>query len=98
MLSVRSCWFRSGMMLDPSRPHPNPRKAAEGYRLRVLAIDEPSAEVVQRIFTEYLEGKGDRAIANDVNRTKSRVLRRGDRTRTGVDRRMAGGSAPFGRF
>ena len=28
-------------------PHPNPRKAAEGFRLRVLAIDETSAEVVQ---------------------------------------------------
>ncbi|WP_246019463.1 recombinase family protein [Saccharothrix australiensis] len=24
-------------------PHPNPRKAVEGYRLRVLAIDEGSA-------------------------------------------------------
>jgi hypothetical protein len=34
------------------RPHPNPRKAAEGYRLRVLAIDEPSAAVVRRIFAE----------------------------------------------
>ncbi|MFC3898558.1 recombinase family protein [Lentzea rhizosphaerae] len=50
-------------------PHPNPRKAAEGYRLRVLAIDEPSAEVVQRIFAEYLTGEmGDRAIANGLNR------------------------------
>ncbi|MFD0923957.1 hypothetical protein ACFQ16_29785, partial [Saccharopolyspora rosea] len=28
-------------------PHPNPRKASEGYRLRVLAIDEPAAEVVR---------------------------------------------------
>lgn len=49
-------------------PHPNPRKAAEGYRLRVLAIDEPAAEVVRRIFAEYLSGKGDRAIANGLNR------------------------------
>jgi DNA invertase Pin-like site-specific DNA recombinase len=40
-------------------PHPNPRKSAEGYRLRVLAIDDESAWVVQRIFTEYLSGKGD---------------------------------------
>ncbi|MEV5541872.1 hypothetical protein AB0L13_34030 [Saccharopolyspora shandongensis] len=31
-------------------PHPNPRKATEGYRLRVLAIDEESAVVVRRIF------------------------------------------------
>ncbi|MDQ2789218.1 MAG: recombinase family protein, partial [Actinomycetota bacterium] len=49
-------------------PHPNPRKAAEGYRLRVLAIDDGSAEVVCRIFAEYLDGKGDRAIAGGLNR------------------------------
>ncbi|WP_112271267.1 recombinase family protein [Lentzea terrae] len=50
-------------------PHPNPRKAAEGGRLRVLAIDEPSAEVVRRIFAQYLTGEmGDRAIANSLNR------------------------------
>jgi DNA invertase Pin-like site-specific DNA recombinase len=47
--------------------HPNPRKAAEGYRLRLLAIDEPSAEVVRRIFAEYLDGRGDRAIAAGLN-------------------------------
>lgn len=49
-------------------PHPNPRKAAEGYRLRVLAVDEDSAEVVRRMFAEYISGKGDRAIANGLNR------------------------------
>jgi hypothetical protein len=49
-------------------PHPNPRKAAEGYRLRMLAIDEQAAEVVRRIFAEYLGGLGDRAIANGLNR------------------------------
>lgn len=49
-------------------PHPNPRKAAEGYRLRVLAVDEPTAEVVRRIFAQYLDGNGDRAIANGLNR------------------------------
>ncbi|MEV0054312.1 recombinase family protein [Saccharopolyspora shandongensis] len=49
-------------------PHPNPRKAAEGYRLRVLAIDEESAVVIRRIFAEYLGGRGDRAIANGLNR------------------------------
>ena len=48
--------------------HPNPRKAAEGYRLRVLTIEEASAEVVRRIFAEYLDGNGDRAIANALNR------------------------------
>jgi DNA invertase Pin-like site-specific DNA recombinase len=49
-------------------PHPNPRKAAEGYRLRVLVLDEAAAEVVRRIFAEYLDGLGDRAIANGLNR------------------------------
>jgi DNA invertase Pin-like site-specific DNA recombinase len=48
--------------------HPNPRKASEGYRLRVLTIDEATAEVVRRIFAEYLDGRGDRAIANGLNR------------------------------
>jgi hypothetical protein len=47
---------------------PNPRKAAEGFRLPVLAIDEASAVVVRRIFAEYLDGNGDRAIANGLNR------------------------------
>jgi DNA invertase Pin-like site-specific DNA recombinase len=49
-------------------PHPNPRKAVEGYRLRILALDEEAAEVVRRIFAEYIAGRGDRAIANGLNR------------------------------
>ena len=51
-------------------PHPNPRKAAEGYRLRVLAIDEEAAAVVRRMFAEYVDGMGDRAIANGLNRDR----------------------------
>lgn len=57
-----------GYVVVDAGPHPNPRKAAEGYRLRVLEIDEPAAEVVRRIFAEYLDGNGDRAIANGLNR------------------------------
>ncbi len=49
-------------------PHPNPRKAAEGYRLRVLELDPDAADVVARIFGEYLDGRGDRGIANGLNR------------------------------
>lgn len=56
-----------GYVVVDAGPHPNPRKAAEGYRLRVLAIDEETAPVVQRIFEEYLDGKGDRAIAAGLN-------------------------------
>jgi DNA invertase Pin-like site-specific DNA recombinase len=48
--------------------HPNPRKVVEGYRLRVLEIDPEAAEVVARIFGEYLDGRGDRGIANGLNR------------------------------
>ncbi|MEJ2852407.1 MULTISPECIES: recombinase family protein [unclassified Saccharothrix] len=59
-----------GYMTVDGGPHPNPRKAAEGYRLRVLAIDEPAAEVVRRIFAEYLSGRGDRAIATGLNRDR----------------------------
>jgi len=55
------------VVVDGGR-HPNPRKAAEGYRLRLLVIDEPAAEVVRRIFTAYLDGIGDRAIAAALNR------------------------------
>jgi hypothetical protein len=46
----------------------NPRKAAEGYRLRVLTVEDETAAAVQRIFAEDLDGIGDRAIANGLNR------------------------------
>ncbi|MFJ1767852.1 recombinase family protein [Amycolatopsis sp. NPDC088138] len=57
-----------GYVVVDGGPHPNPRKAAEGFRLRLLALDESAAEVVRRIFAEYLAGNGDRAIANGLNR------------------------------
>jgi DNA invertase Pin-like site-specific DNA recombinase len=57
-----------GYVVIDGGTHPNPRKAAEGYRLRVLAIEDASADVVRRIFAEYLEGSGDRAIAELLNR------------------------------
>jgi DNA invertase Pin-like site-specific DNA recombinase len=57
-----------GYVVVDGGQHPNPARAAEGLRLRVLVIDEPAAEVVRRIFAEYHEGKGDRAIAYGLNR------------------------------
>ncbi len=36
--------------------------------MRVLAIDEPAAAVVQRIFALYLDGMGRKAIAESLNR------------------------------
>ncbi|HEY2696050.1 MAG TPA: recombinase family protein [Pseudonocardiaceae bacterium] len=56
-----------GYLVVDGGPHPNPRKAAEGYRLRILVIEEETAEVVRRIFAEYLDEKGDRAIAHGLN-------------------------------
>ncbi|WP_410790969.1 recombinase family protein [Kribbella sp. C-35] len=49
-------------------PHPHPRKAQEGLRLKVLAIDEFAADVVRRIFDLYLQGWGKKAIAEYLNR------------------------------
>ncbi|MFL6142165.1 MAG: recombinase family protein [Labedaea sp.] len=62
-----ACLIRANDVVVDGGPHPNPHKAAEGYRLRVLTIDEVSAAAVRRIFEEYLDGKGDRAIANGLN-------------------------------
>ena len=49
-------------------PHPNPAKAADGKRLHALAPDPRTAWVVRRIFTEYREGRGLRAIAEGLTR------------------------------
>jgi site-specific DNA recombinase len=51
-----------GYSLIDTGPHPNPAKAADGKQLRVLAIDEPAAAVVVRIFAEFLAGAGIYAI------------------------------------
>ena len=47
-----------GYQLIDAGPHPNPAKAADGKRLHALAIDEPAAAVVERIFAEFLAGHG----------------------------------------
>ncbi|MBP2352633.1 hypothetical protein JOF29_003716 [Kribbella aluminosa] len=57
-----------GYVVVDGGPHPHPRKAAEGQRLRVLAIDEFAAAVVRRIFDLYLEGWGRKAIVEHLNR------------------------------
>jgi hypothetical protein len=56
-----------GYVVVDAGPHPNPRKAQEGYRLRVLALDEVAAPVVERIFGLFLEGLGHKAIAHLLN-------------------------------
>jgi site-specific DNA recombinase len=57
-----------GYRLIDVGPHPNPAKAADGKRLRALAIDEPTAAVVRRIFAEFLSGVGLYAIAEHLTR------------------------------
>lgn len=55
-----------GYRLADAGPHPNPAKAADGKRLHVLEIDPYAAEVVRRIFAEFLAGKGYFAIAEGL--------------------------------
>jgi site-specific DNA recombinase len=57
-----------GYLLADAGPHPNPAKAADGKRLRTLAIDEQAAEVVRRIFAEFVAGHGLYAIAEHLTR------------------------------
>ncbi len=52
-----------GYNLRDAGPHPNPAKAADGKRLHALAIDDPAAAVVRRIFDEFAAGRGLYAIA-----------------------------------
>jgi hypothetical protein len=56
-----------GYTVEPIGPHPNPRKAAEGYQLERLAPDPDTESVVRRIFAEYLSGKTLREIAVGLN-------------------------------
>jgi site-specific DNA recombinase len=57
-----------GYVLADAGPHPNPSKAAIGQRLHRLEPDPVAAPVVQRIFTEFLDGKGAYAIAEGLTR------------------------------
>jgi site-specific DNA recombinase len=51
-----------------SARNPNPAKAADGKRMRQLAIDEPAAAVVRRIFDELLNRSGMKTIAENLTR------------------------------
>lgn len=52
-----------GYRLVDVGPHPNPDKAGDGKRLHQLEPDPVTAPIVQRIFDEYLAGRGYFAIA-----------------------------------
>ncbi|GAA0577187.1 recombinase family protein [Paractinoplanes ferrugineus] len=55
-----------GYRLADAGPHPNPGKAAEGKRLHRLEPDPVTAPVAQRIFTEYVAGRGMTSIARGL--------------------------------
>ena len=55
-----------GYRLADAGPHPNPGKAAEGKRLHRLEPDPVTAPVVERIFTEYVAGRGMTSIARGL--------------------------------
>lgn len=56
-----------GYTAEPYAPHPNPRKAAEGYRMKRLVVVPEHAEVVRRIFAEFLAGSSYRQIVTGLN-------------------------------
>jgi site-specific DNA recombinase len=57
-----------GYRLIDAGPHPNPAKAADGKRLHKLEPNPATAWMVQRIFAEYLAGRGLFAIAEGLTR------------------------------
>ncbi|MEV2223473.1 recombinase family protein [Nocardia vinacea] len=57
-----------GYMVVDGPPHPNPNRASDGLKLRILSLDVSTAPVVQRIFRDYIAGRGDKAIAIALNR------------------------------
>ena len=57
-----------GYRLADLGPHPNPGKAADGKRLHQLEPHPAYGPVVQRIFAEYLRGRGHYAIAEGLTR------------------------------
>lgn len=57
-----------GYRLADAGPHPNPGKAAVGQRSHRLEPDPVTAPMVQRIYGEYVGGRGLYAIAEGLTR------------------------------
>ncbi len=55
-----------GYQLVDAGPHPNPAKAAAGQQLHRLEPDPIAAPVVQRIYAEFVAGRGLYAIAEGL--------------------------------
>src|SRR4051794_16817152 len=47
-----------GYLIADAGPHPNPAKAADGKRAHKLELDPVASPVVERIFTEFIAGRG----------------------------------------
>jgi site-specific DNA recombinase len=56
-----------GYRITDAGTHPNPAKAATGQQLHKLQPDPATAPVVLRIFTMYVDGMSDEAIALRLN-------------------------------
>ncbi|MFI1166163.1 recombinase family protein [Streptomyces sp. NPDC020801] len=56
-----------GYRIADAGPHPNPAKAAIGQRIHKLEPDPAAAPVVLRVFTMYVDGMSDKAIAALLN-------------------------------
>ncbi|MGI5135497.1 recombinase family protein [Streptomyces sp. CA-106110] len=57
-----------GYWIVDTGPHPNPAKAAAGQGIHKLQPDPAAAPVVQRLFTMYVDGMSDKAIATQLTR------------------------------
>ncbi|MEU6572518.1 recombinase family protein [Streptomyces sp. NPDC046805] len=57
-----------GYRIADAGSHPNPSKAAVGQRIHKLEPDPTAAPIVRRIFTMYLDGMSDKAIAAQLTR------------------------------
>ena len=79
-----------GYRLADAGPHPNPEKAGDGKRLHQLEPDPETAPVVQRIFDEYLAGRGLPRHRRAAHRRRDRLPERrttGPATATGTGSR-----------
>ena len=87
-----------GYLLADAGPHPNPGKAADGKRLRQLEVDRTVAPVVQRIFAEYIGGKGYFAIAEGLTHDGIPLAARTIPPETVTGTRARGPRSPSARF
>jgi site-specific DNA recombinase len=85
-----------GYRLMDAGPHPNPAKAADGKRLHQLEADPVTGTVVQRIYREYLAGRGLFAIAENLTETASPHPRRTTRPATHTAAASPGPKARYG--